>query len=145
MKRFFLLPALLLTALLTAAPAFAQQVNFALAMNGDEISASDSEFQPGDAKTLDQMLGFPASPKRLPEFVYPVRAEKFQIQGRVTVAYTVNENGRVEDLEVLTGPGGGCKAEVKRVLRAARFEPTLDAQGHPTAVRYVSAVDFRLR
>lgn len=36
------------------------------------------------------------------------------------------------------------RGEVKRLLRAARFEPILDADGQPVATRFRSAFDFRL-
>ena len=137
MKRYTLLPAALLMILfLATTPAVAQTVAVADA-DTDTIAAADTDgmaIQPG----------FPALRKPMPALVYPVKAERFQIEGRVLVEYTVNKRGRAKDVRILDGPGGGCGDEVKRVLRAARFKPILDADGQPVETRFRSAFDFKL-
>lgn len=136
MKRYTLLyVALALILFLVTTPATAQSVAVAQA---DVVADTDA-----DGPVVH--LGFPALRKPMPALVYPVRAEQFQIEGRVLVEYTVNKKGRAKDVRILKGPGGGCEEEVKRVLRAARFQPILDADGQPVATRYRSAFDFSLK
>ena len=141
MKRYTLLPAtLLLILFLATAPAVAQTVAVAdadVVADTEAIAATDTD---GPAV----QPGFPALRKPMPALVYPVKAEQFQIEGRVLVEYTVNKRGRAKDVRILDGPGGGCGEEVKRVLRAARFQPILDADGHPVETRFHSAFDFKL-
>ena len=89
-------------------------------------------------------VGLPPLRKPLPEPVYPVAAEQFGVQGRVVAEFVVNRKGRARDIRILHSPGRGCGDEVLRVLRAARFQPALDAEGQPSTQRYVTAFVFRL-
>lgn len=137
MKRYTLLPATLsLILFLATVPAVAQTVAVA---DADVVADTDA-ITDGPAV----QPGFPALRKPMPALVYPVKAEQFQIEGRVLVEYTVNKRGRAKDVRILDGPGGGCGEEVKRVLRAARFQPILDADGQPVETRFRSAFDFKL-
>ena len=137
MKRYTLLPATLsLILFLATVPAVAQTVAVAAA----DVVADTDAITDGPAV----QPGFPALRKPMPALVYPVKAEQFQIEGRVLVEYTVNKRGRAKDVRILDGPGGGCGEEVKRVLRAARFQPILDADGQPVETRFRSAFDFKL-
>ena len=55
---------------------------------------------------------------------YPALALRNGIEGRVYVKFVVDETGRVIDLNVVKGIGGGCDEEAVRVLRTlSRFEP----------------------
>ena len=126
--------------LLAASPTAAQTIALA-----DTAVDSDTEAYVGSsADGASVRLGFPALRRAMPEGVYPVKAEQFQIEGRVLVEYTVDLRGRAKDVEILQAIGGGCEDEVKRLLRAARFVPILDADGQATATRFRSAFDFRL-
>lgn len=144
MKRFILSFATLLLVLMTAlAPVRAQSVSIAAVLMNEDLEVIRPEATATEAWTVQ--FSFPELSKPLPAIVYPVRAKKFNIQGRVLVEYTVNEKGRAEDIEILRGPSAGCKKEVKRVLRAARFKPVLDEDGNPVATRFLSGFDFRLK
>ena len=144
MNRYALLSAALsLILLLVTAPAVAQSVTVAEAMVNDSLTTSLAATA-HDADSPPVQFGFPALRKPMPALVYPVKAEQFRIEGRVLVEYTVNKRGRAKDVRVLDGPGFGCKEEVKRVLRAVRFQPILDADGKPVATRFRSAFDFSL-
>ena len=139
MKRYTLLyVALALILFLVTTPAAAQTVAVASPNTHADTDAV------ADADSQAVQLGFPALRKPMPALVYPVKAEQFQIEGRVIVEYTVNKRGRAKDVRILKGPGFGCEDEVKRVLRAARFAPILDAAGKPVATRFRSAFDFNL-
>jgi TonB family protein len=76
--------------------------------------------------------------------IYPVRAVNFGIEGTVRLAYTIDERGRVRDVEVLQGLFRDCNDEAVRVIRSARFEPALDAEGQPVATRYMTDFVFTL-
>ncbi len=141
MKRYTLLPvALSLILLLVTAPATAQTVADAVKDEGALTTSPAATAHDTDSV----QVGFPTLRKPMPELVYPVKAKQFQIEGRVLVDYTVNKRGRARDVSIIKGPGFGCKEEVKRLLRAARFEPILDADGQPVATRFRSAFDFHL-
>ena len=49
--------------------------------------------------------------------VYPKNAQENGIEGRVILAYFVNEDGTISDVEVLRDPGGGCGEEAIRVIK----------------------------
>ena len=143
MKRYTLLPvALSLILLLVTAPATAQTVTVADAVKNEDALTTSPAATAHDTDSVQ--VGFPTLRKPMSELVYPVKAKQFQIEGRVLVDYTVNKRGRARDVSIIKGPGFGCKEEVKRLLRAARFEPILDADGQPVATRFRSAFDFHL-
>jgi periplasmic protein TonB len=48
---------------------------------------------------------------------YPDTARKYNIEGRVILKFVVNEDGRVSDIEVTHGIGGGCDEEAMRVAK----------------------------
>ena len=50
---------------------------------------------------------------------YPKEAKKQQIEGRVFVAFTVNEDGTLSDFRILKGLGYGCDEEAIRLMRAS--------------------------
>ena len=122
MKRHTLLPvALSVILLLVTAPVTAQTVAEAVKDEGALTTSPAATAHDTDSV----QVGFPTLRKPMPELVYPVKAKQFQIEGRVLVDYTVNKRGRARDVSIIKGPGFGCKEEVKRLLRAARFEPIL--------------------
>lgn len=126
--------------LICAMPSYGQTVQFASAVEAqDEIA-----IKPLTSSSQQIHYGMPELRKPLPEIVYPVKAEQFQVEGRVIVAYEVNEKGRTVRPEVVKGVGYGCDEEVLRVLRQARFKPILDDAGQPQQTRYVAAFDFKL-
>ncbi len=143
MQRLALFFASLLVLFFVAAvPSLAQTVTVAQAF--PPMPDADAEAVEGsDALGIQQ--GFPELRKPLPQIIYPVRAEKFQIEGRVYVEYTVNKRGQARDVQILSGPGYGCEEEVLRVLRAARFQPHMDDAGETVSTRFRSAFDFMLQ
>lgn len=74
---------------------------------------------------------------------YPQMARRAGIEGRVTVQFIVNENGDVEDAEVVRGIGGGADEEALKVVKEAKFEPGVQ-RGKPVRVRYALSVNFQL-
>jgi len=88
--------------------------------------------------------GMPELDKRLPGFVYPVKAQRFQIEGQVVVQFLLDKKGKVKDPQVVKGLGYGCDEEVLRVLRRGRFKPVLDEEGQPQPTQFVTVFDFQL-
>jgi protein TonB len=49
--------------------------------------------------------------------VYPIEAKEKGIQGTVYVTFVIDETGKVTDVNVLRGIGGGCDEETVRVVK----------------------------
>lgn len=78
------------------------------------------------------------------KIVYPARAQKAGIEGRVIVQFIVNEKGEVENPKVIRGIGGGCDEEALRVVKLAKFEPG-EQRGVPVRVQFTLPILFMLR
>jgi TonB family protein len=55
--------------------------------------------------------------------VYPEQALANKIEGDVYVVYTVDNIGKIVDVEVIKGIGYGCDEEAIRVIRSMVYEP----------------------
>lgn len=77
------------------------------------------------------------------EINYPEMARKAGIEGKVIVQFIVNEQGEVEDPQIIRGIGGGCDEEALRVLKQAEFEPGVQ-RGEPVRVQYSLPITFQL-
>ena len=75
---------------------------------------------------------------------YPEMARRAGIEGRVTVQFIVNEQGRVENPRVIRGIGGGCDEEALKTVRSARFTPGMQS-GRPVRVQYSLPIVSRLQ
>ena len=75
---------------------------------------------------------------------YPEMARRAGIEGRVTVQFIVNEQGQIEDPQVIRGIGGGADEEALRVVREAEFRPGMQ-RGRPVRVQYSLPIFFRLQ
>ncbi len=78
------------------------------------------------------------------EIRYPEEARNQGIQGRVYVQFIVNEQGEVEDPQIIRGIGGGADEEALRVVKQAKFKPGLQ-RGVPVRVQYSLPIVFRLQ
>jgi protein TonB len=74
---------------------------------------------------------------------YPEMARRAGIEGRVTVQFIVNEQGQVENAQVVRGIGGGCDEEALKAVQQAEFEPGMQ-RGRPVRVQYALSINFRL-
>lgn len=74
---------------------------------------------------------------------YPEAARRAGIEGRVYVQFIVNEQGEVEDPQVIRGIGGGADEEALRAVREAEFRPGLQ-RGRPVRVQYSLPIVFQL-
>ena len=75
---------------------------------------------------------------------YPEQARRAGIEGRVYVQFIVNEQGQVENPQVIRGIGGGADEEALRAVRDAEFQPGMQ-RGRPVRVQYSLPIVFRLQ
>lgn len=75
---------------------------------------------------------------------YPQMARESQIQGTVYVTFVVEKDGRVRDVRVLRGIGGGCDEEAIRVIQnMPRWNPGKQ-RGKPVRVQFNMPIKFTL-
>jgi protein TonB len=91
----------------------------------------------------------PPSFPGLPDFlrnnlVYPPAAFDNNIQGRVAVNFTVDEEGKIVQAKVIQGIGYGCDEEALRVIRLTKWKPGL-VHGKPVRVNFNQVITFLLR
>lgn len=77
---------------------------------------------------------------------YPEIAKENGVQGRVTVQYTIDKQGRVTDVSVLRGVEPSLDKEAVRVVYSSpKWTPGKDGKGNPVDVSYTFPVIFQLR
>lgn len=75
---------------------------------------------------------------------YPTRARKNNIVGRVMTSFVVNEQGKIVEVKVLNGIGGGCDEEAIRVLKNAPLWKPAYLKGKPVRTSYTMPISFIL-
>lgn len=75
---------------------------------------------------------------------YPQMARESGIQGRVFVTFVVEKDGRVTDVRVLRGIGGGCDEEAIRVIENMPKWIPGKQRGKPVRVQYNMPILFKL-
>lgn len=76
------------------------------------------------------------------EFSYPAAAKRRGITGVVKVEYVVNENGRVEQINIVDSPDRSLSEATIDALERARFQPA-EKSGRPVKVRMRAAVPYK--
>jgi protein TonB len=89
---------------------------------------------------MPQLIGGLASLQK--KVRYPEMARRSAIEGRVTIQFIVNEQGKVENPRVIRGIGGGCDEEALKAVMTARFKPGMQ-RGRPVRVQYSLPIVFR--
>lgn len=89
----------------------------------EEIEPDFSRQKIYQSVEVDEEPKFPGGEHKLLEYiadntVYPQTAIDEGIQGRVIVSFVVEPNGKVTNVEVLRGIGGGCDEEAVRVVKS---------------------------
>ena len=64
---------------------------------------------------------------------YPAKARELGIEGTVKVRVRVGPDGRVQQTQVVSGPGFGLNQAAERALRRFRFRPAMGSDGKPMA------------
>ncbi len=94
------------------------------------------EFPGGDAGRLKYLS---ANTK------YPESAKEIGLQGTVYVGFVVNEKGKVVEVELLRGIGGGCDEEALRVVKNMPDWKPGRQSGNEVRVRFSMPICFRLQ
>lgn len=94
--------------------------------------------------------GFPGGDKKMYEYLgknmkYPPIARDNNIQGRVYVSFVVEKNGKITDVRVLRGIGGGCDEEAIRVVKSMPKWSAGKQRGKPVRVRFNLPILFKLQ
>lgn len=75
---------------------------------------------------------------------YPKKARNEGIEGRVFIKFVVNEQGKVENPQVLKDIGGGCGEAAIEGVKQLSFNPGTQ-NGKPVKVYFAMPVNFELR
>jgi len=75
---------------------------------------------------------------------YPEIAKKAGVEGKVYALAFINENGTVDQVQIIKGIGAGCDEEVIRAVSAAKFTPGMK-DGKPVKVKLSIQIKFKLR
>ncbi len=99
---------------------------------------------------VESMPEFPGGESQLYKFLaenikYPQMAKESGIQGRVFVTFVVERDGRVTDVRVLRGIGGGCDEEAIRVVSNMPKWTPGKQRGKAVRVQYNLPVKFTLQ
>lgn len=76
------------------------------------------------------------------EIKYPIEALAADIQGKLRVSFTVDENGDIRDAEIVDGLGYGIDEEALRVIQNMPKWHSAIKNGKPVAVRVTMGIDF---
>lgn len=91
------------------------------------------------------MGGMPALQKFIAENIrYPKQATQLRLQGRVLIAFVVDADGTIRDLEIIKGIGGGCELEAMRVVSIMPKWKPGKQNGKHVPVRYTMPIKFAL-
>jgi protein TonB len=112
----------------------------------DEESAEEMQI----FMVVESMPVYPGGETALYKFLaenikYPQMAKESGIQGRVFVTFVVERDGRVTDVRVLRGIGGGCDEEAIRVVASMPNWTPGKQRGKSVRVQYNLPVKFTLQ
>lgn len=79
------------------------------------------------------------------QIIYPRAALESRIQGTVYVSFIVDASGKISDIKILKGIGGGCDDEVIRVVKLMPKWKPGTANGKPVRVLFKMPVYFKLQ
>lgn len=137
---------------------FALPVTFRLPAGGTPGDAPAGETEMGAGVTVRQSVPDPDDPSVFgvaevqPELIggpaaiqpeYPLLARGAGIEGRVIVQFIVDEEGGVQDAQVMRSPHEMLSEAALAAVRRLRFTPGQNA-GQPVRVRFALPVTFRL-
>jgi len=99
---------------------------------------------------VESMPAFPGGESALNKYLYenikyPQMAKESGIQGRVFVTFVVEKNGKVTDVKVLRGIGGGCDEEAIRVVKGMPSWSAGKQRGKPVRVQFNLPIKFTLQ
>lgn len=116
------------------------------AKTDEEESADEAQI----FMVVESMPEYPGGEAALYQYLadnikYPQMAKESGIQGRVFVTFVVEKDGRVTDVRVLRGIGGGCDEEAIRVVKNMPKWTPGKQRGKAVRVQYNLPVKFTLQ
>jgi TonB family protein len=98
---------------------------------------------------LESYPQFPGGNEKSLQFLnenikYPDEAKKAKIEGEVIISFIVEKDGRLSNLKILRGLGGGCDEELIRVVKLMPLWNPGIAHGKPVRVAIALPVTFSL-
>lgn len=136
------------TTLYTAEPFSITEESLGILLGGlsaqEDAPSNDTVFN-----IVDEMPQFPGGDQALMKYIaenikYPQEAKDKEIAGRVFLAFVVEKDGSVSNVEVKRGIGGGCDDEAVRVVKAMPKWKPGKQKGEPVRVSYMLPVNFKL-
>ncbi len=99
---------------------------------------------------VEEMPSFPGGEAELFKYLnsnikYPAMARDAGIQGIVYVTFVVKEDGKISDVRVLRGVGGGCDEEAVRVVEKMPSWKPGKQRGKSVRVQFNLPIRFTLR
>ena len=98
-----------------------------------------TEIQPKPAGGMEGWMNYLAESLK-----YPEEAKERGIEGTVVMAFIVNSDGTISDIETLRGIGGGCDQEAMRVIQNAPKWTPGQLGGKAVRVRMRLPLQFKL-
>jgi TonB family protein len=97
----------------------------------------------------EELAEFPGGENALNNYLaqnvhYPSMALLQGIQGKVTVSFVINENGEIENIQIVQSVGGNCDEEIIELVRnMPLWKPAVQA-GHPIKTKQIIGFTFKL-
>lgn len=100
-------------------------------------------------EVIDKMPAFPGGEEGVLDFIgthirYPKSARHQGISGRVFVNFVVEPDGKITNVKVLKGIGGGCDEEAVRVVKMMPNWIPGEKDGKKVRVSYTIPINFAL-
>jgi protein TonB len=114
-----------------------------------ELKEENSTFNDEIFVTVEEIPDYPGGGEAMRKFLadhlkYPEMAKSANIQGTVFIAFVVEKDGRMSDIKVVRGIGGGCDEESVRVLKMMpKWKPGKQRE-QPVRVSFGIPIQFRL-
>lgn len=115
-----------------------------------ELEEDEEEAEEQVFMVVESMPQFPGGENGLMKYLsenisYPKAARESGIQGRVFVSFVVEKDGKVTNIIILRGIGGGCDEEaIKVVQKMPKWIPGKQ-RGMPVRVQFNLPINFTLR
>ena len=108
----------------------------------EEIDIYENGLLDAKAEPLSGYAGFYKFIRK--HLKYPRAARQLEIEGRVFVSFVIDEQGKLTDITIIRGIGGGCDEETLRVMRLIpAWKPGI-VSGRPVKARMALPITFKL-
>lgn len=98
---------------------------------------------------VDQWAKYPGGKQGILQHIeenlkYPEIAKKQKIEGSVTIEYTIETNGSVDDIKVIKSDNPVLEVEAKRVIELMDKWIPSSKNGKPIKTKYKQVINFKL-